>query len=93
MKIDEINAITLARKLAYTSGARIGDLCRVQHISKDEYLEKARARLDHGNWLVSFAYVGEPPTEADKGRIPPKDLPTTIVVNDETGAARFLSVL
>jgi len=93
MKISEPEAKAIAQKLAQAERLSVGAICQVTHIAREEYPEKARRGLDHGTWLVSFAYVGRPPTEAEKRWHPPFDSPTTVVINDETGAAEFLAGL
>jgi len=93
MKISEPEAKVIAQQLVQDERVQVGAICRISHHAREDYPEKARRGLDHGNWLVSFAYIGRPLTEDEKHFLPPLDRPTTVVVNDETGAAEFLAAL
>jgi len=93
MKISEPEAKAIAQKLVQDERVEVGAICRITHHAREDYPEKARRGLDHGNWLVSFAYIGRPITDAEKRIRPALGSPTTVVINDETGAAEFLAAL
>ena len=93
MKISEPEAKAIAQQLVQTARLEVGAICRITHLARDDYPEKARRGLDHGTWQVSFAYIGRPLTGDEKRIRPPMDRPTTVVINDETGAAEFLAAL
>jgi hypothetical protein len=93
MNIERESAISIATKFVADRDYKVGEVCGVSHISRDDYKVNIRRDIGHGSWMVSFAYIGPALTERQKGFSPALDSPTTIVINDETGEAEVLMSL
>jgi len=82
-------AIAIAKTLVHEQRLVVGAFCAAHYISVEDYQrEVQRVKREHGTWLISFAYAG-PPVKEDPNvvRDPPLGGPTTITINDATGAA------
>ena len=93
MNIEREIAINIATKFVADRDYKVGEVCGVLHISRDDYKANTRRDIGHGSWMVSFAYIGPALTERQKGFSPALDSPTTIVINDETGDAEVMMLL
>lgn len=88
-------AIAVARRLVQEQRLVVGALCAANYISVEDYQrEVPKAKREHGTWLISFACAG-PPLKEDPDIVcdPPLGGPTTITINDATGAAQRMMEL